>query len=49
MTLRKKIVAACLAAGVLLGMASAAGASRADGVCGGIGHYNPATGQCDLP
>ena len=49
--LRKKIVAACLVMGAVLGMAGQATAhhngGRADGVCGGIGHYNPVTGECE--
>ncbi len=45
MNLRKKFVAAVLAAGVLFAMGSVADA--ADGVCGGVGTYNPVTGECE--
>lgn len=48
--MKKKLVAVGLALAFLLGTAGTAAAHhtpRADGVCGGIGHYNPVTGQCE--
>ena len=45
MKLRRKLVAICLAVGVLIGFGGVA--TAADGVCGGIGTYNAVTGECE--
>ncbi len=51
MKMRKRVFAACLVAGAVLGTAGQAVAhapTRADGVCGGTGqHYNFVTGECE--
>lgn len=47
MRLRKRLVALCLATGFVLGTAGPALAARADGVCGGLGTWNPVTQQCE--
>jgi hypothetical protein len=46
MGLRRRAVAALLAAGFLAGLAGPALATRADGVCGGIGHWDPVMQAC---
>ncbi len=48
MRVRRRLVAAVFAVGMLVGMADAASAERANGVCGGTGTvYNPVTGECE--
>jgi hypothetical protein len=42
----KRLAALFMALGIVLGMAGPAAASRAGGVCGGAGTFNPATGEC---
>ncbi len=48
MKIRRGLVAAVFLAGMLVGLADAASAERANGVCGGTGTvYNPVTGECE--
>lgn len=47
MKVRRTIAAALLALGFMAGLAGPAGASRADGVCGGVRyHWDPVSHQC---
>jgi hypothetical protein len=46
MRTRRAAVAAVLAAGIMLGLTAPAQAERADGVCGGVGTWDPVTQAC---
>ncbi len=49
-TLRKRIAVVVVGTALtLLQLAGTADAQRTDGVCGGVGSYDPATGQCVEP
>lgn len=47
MKLRRTVAAVLLAFGVMAGLTGPAGATRADGVCGGVGyHWDPVVQDC---